>query len=434
MSEPHDVPWKTLLTSVGDVPFFVVEFDQRGECTSPMALERILEQKEKTDFFLFSHGWNNDWRAATDRYDRFINRFIEVQRANWNPPDRVFRPACVGVFWPSAALTAPWEQAPVIAGAASPDDPDVVTLAAALEPSARARFLAIASDPGAGDRDAAELAAILAPLLAGEEDEIAPGEPAVSPGDLLEVWQSASAHSEAPDRPRGGFIDDEVPAMAGSGAPEAAGWNPLSLIRDGIRLTTVLLMKDRAGRVGGTGVARMLREIADEYPDARISLAGHSYGAKVMLSALCVGPAPSRAVDSVLLLQPALSCYAFTADLDGQVGGYRSALDRVREPIVTTYSRHDVPLTRFFQWAVRRRSDLAEAVIAGQPPSKFAALGGFGPHGVDAEWIDMPAEGEPYPLTVDRKIIAVDGTRFISGHGAVEIPQTAWALLNQVRG
>ena len=193
-------------------------------------------------------------------------------------------------------------------------------------------------------------------------------------------------------------------------------------------------MKDRAGRVGGNGVARMLREIADGCPGARISLAGHSYGAKVVLSALCNGPAPSRIVDSVLLLQPALSCYAFTAGLDGHVGGYRPALDRVREPIVTTYSRNDVPLTRFFHLAVRRKSDLAEAQIAGQPPSKFAALGGFGPQGVEADWIEMPAEGEPYPLAVDRRIIAVDGTRFISGHGAVETPQTAWALLSQVRG
>ena len=376
MNEPHNIPWKTLSTPLGNVPFFVVEFDERGECTSPRALECVLKEKQKTDFFLFSHGWNNDWRAATDRYDRFINRFIEVQRASWNPPDRAFRPVCVGVFWPSAALTAPWEQAPAIAGATGPigpNDPDVVTLADTLEPPARARFLAIASDPDAREGEAAELAAILAPLLASDED--APGDHAASPGDLLEAWQSVSARSEAPNRPRGGFIDDDVSAAGGT-APEAAGWNPLSLIRDGIRLTTVLLMKDRSGRVGGNGVARMLRDIARDCSNARISLAGHSYGAKVMLSAVCNGPALSRKVDSVLLLQPALSCYAFTADFDGHVGGYHSALDRVREPIVTTYSRHDVPLRWFFHRAVRRRSDLAEALIAGQPPSKFAALGG----------------------------------------------------------
>jgi hypothetical protein len=46
----------------------------------------------------------------------------------------------------------------------------------------------------------------------------------------------------------------------------------------------------------------------------------------------------------------------------------------------------------------------------------------------------MPATGERYPLAGDHRIIAMDGTRFISGHGAVETPETAWALLSQVRG
>ena len=206
MSELHDIPWKVLSTPLGDVPLFVVEFDKGGECTSPRALERVLKEKQKTDFFLFSHGWNNDWRSATARYDRFINRFIEVQRANWNPPDRDFQPVCVGVFWPSTALIAPWEQAPAIAGVggAGLDDPDVVTLADALDPPARARFVAIASDPDAGEGDAAELAAILAPLLAGDEDDIGPGDRSASPDDLLEAWQSASARAETPDLPRGG--------------------------------------------------------------------------------------------------------------------------------------------------------------------------------------------------------------------------------------
>ena len=91
-------------------------------------------------------------------------------------------------------------------------------------------------------------------------------------------------------------------------------------------------------------------------------------------------------------------------------------------------------MTQVFHLAVRRKSDLAEAVIAGQPPSKFAALGGYGPQGVDAAWISMPAVGEQYPLSTDRRIVAVDGTPFISSHGAVETPETAWALLSQVRG
>lgn len=154
MGEPHEIPWKTLRTELGDVPFFVIEFDERGDCTSPMALERLLKETRRTDIFLFSHGWNNDWRAATDRYERFVSRFIEVRQASWNPPDRAFRPVCVGVFWPSAALVAPWEQAPVIAAAAAVaglpgrtdevqrddrSDSEAITQHAGLQPGQRTR-------------------------------------------------------------------------------------------------------------------------------------------------------------------------------------------------------------------------------------------------------------------------------------------------------
>ena len=210
--------------------------------------------------------------------------------------------------------------------------------------------------------------------------------------------------------------------------PTRPAFNPLAWIRDGVRAFTVLQMKDRAGKVGANGVALMLRALADD-TEARIHLVGHSYGAKLLMSALCIGAAPSRDVDSVLLLQPAFSCYGFTDDLEGRPGGYRTAIDRVRQPIIATRSDHDTPLRRLFHLAVRRSSDLAEAQIAGEPPSKFAALGGYGPQWVPggAEWIDLPDVGDPYPATTKR-IYGVNGTAYISSHGAVETRQTAWAL------
>jgi hypothetical protein len=440
MTTADNIPWKLLATNLGDVPFYVIQFDKHGNCTSPSALDHLVEMsKIKTDVFLFSHGWNNDWDAATRRYDRFVQRFVDVRGRQWNPPSRPFTPVMVGVFWPSTALVAPWERAPDIAtGGLS--DPDIAALADVLEPDEKAKFFQIVSEPS-GD-GATKLAEMLVPVVAGhsdETDEIGSGGGPVSVDDLLAVWRAVADQRPAESvRPRGGFIDDDSPA-AGSviAEPALAGWNPVDLIRDGIRATTVLLMKDRAGRVGGTGVAQMLHRLI-EASEARVSLAGHSYGAKVVLSALCGARAMSRKVDSALLLQPALSCYAFTASLEGKPGGYRPALDLVRLPIITTYSRHDEPLTKFFHLAVRRKSDLAEVVIAapGQPPSKFSALGGYGPWGVDvdADWITMPAVAEPYPPSIGRRVVAVDGTQYISSHGAVETPETAWALLSQVRG
>jgi hypothetical protein len=433
MTNTENIPWKMLASDLGDVPFYVIQFDKHGDCTSPVALDHLVEtSKTKTDIFLFSHGWNNDWNAATSRYDRFVQRFLDVRRQRWNPPSRSFAPVLVGVFWPSAALVAPWERGPDIA-ATRLTDPEVAALADLLESDNKARFLQIVSEPSAGDTT--ELAKMLAPVLSGGSDELGSDGGRVHPDDLLAVWQAVAKQQKAAStQAHGGFIDDEPQtAVQGIAQPAEAGWNPIQWIRDAIRATTVLVMKDRAGHVGGTGVAQMLHRLADASTESRISLAGHSYGSKVVLSALCNGPAPSRKVDSVLLLEPALSCYAFTADLGSRPGGYHPALDRVRLPIITTYSGNDEPLTKFFHLAVRRKSDLAEAVIAGQPPSKFAALGGYGPQGVDADWIPMSAVGEPYPLATGRRIVAVDGTRYISSHGAVETPETAWALLSQVR-
>ena len=248
---------------------------------------------------------------------------------------------------------------------------------------------------------------MLAPQLGGEHDELDPGAGPPGPDELVQVWRQAAGHPDRADP------------------------------RDLIRLAAVLLMKERAGRVGGGGVATMLRRLLEAAPRSRLHLVGHSYGALVALSALCQGEAPSRQVDSVLLLQPAVSCLCFASNVDdaGRPGAYRAALERTRGPIVTTFSPRDRALTKLFHWAVRRPSDLGEAVIAGAPPSRYAALGGCGPHGAEADTETLTARLLPqrYGFTATgKRIVAIDGTDVIRGHGDVATAATAWALLNQV--
>ena len=256
-----------------------------------------------------------------------------------------------------------------------------------------------------------------------------------SPDDLLAIWEQLPVGAEAggdATGDTGGFID-EVPVAN----PATAGFPGFLDPRQIIRTATVLLMKDRAGRVGGNGVAIMLRRLTDASADVRLHLVGHSYGGKVALSALCSGQGPSRPVESVLLLQPAMSCLCFAVDADGhgRPGGYRSALKRCRQPIITTFSSQDVPLTRLFHWAVRRPSDLGEAVIAGAPPSRYAALGGYGPQGAgsDVVWDEIREVPDRYDLAAGGiRIIAVQADGVITGHGDVTNTATAWALLCQV--
>lgn len=410
----------------------VIPFDKHGDCTGPRALEQLVDAGQcATDVFLFSHGWNNDWKTATTRYREFIGTFADVRRANWDPPSREYRPVLAGVFWPSTSLIAPWEKPPAIAGAPSDADDAAAALGDELDEAAATRVRELARRDALDETELRELAEIIAPLLGGEHDELDDQAPAPSPRDLLDIWAQAPL-AGAPNGDEGGFIGDAVLAD-----PAAAGVIKRADPRALLRLSTVLVMKDRAGRIGATGVAAMLGRLLAASSDSRLHLIGHSYGGKVVLSALCGGPPPRRPVESVLLLQPAMSALCFARDSDGtgRPGGYRSALERSRQPILTTFSRHDVPLTKAFQLAVRRKSDLGEARIAGAPPSRYAALGGFGPQGVGGEAVTVPALAPPQryvatdPLT---RVVAIQADAVIHGHGDVVNPATAWALLSQI--
>jgi hypothetical protein len=156
-----------------------------------------------------------------------------------------------------------------------------------------------------------------------------------------------------------------------------------------------------------------------------------------MLSALIA--ADPVTVDSVLLLQPAVSAYCFAPagavpGTPGGPGGYHTVPTRVRLPLLTTFSRHDVALHWAFQRAVRRRADLAEAsVAAGGAPSRYAALGGYGPQGVPSAVVDAVEPPIRYDLPAGRRVVGVRADQVISGHGDVVSAAVSWMLLSQVR-
>lgn len=428
-------PWKTVVGPGGrTAPFYMIRFDKRGVCTSPASLAHLVRaSSDATDVFVFSHGWNNDWAGATQRYEQFIDQFGRVRGQEWDPPTRDFRPVLVGVHWPSTALVGRDERGPDIAGGepdAEEPDGDTDLLAESLTAEQAARFYQLADRPELSGAEALEFARLLAPVLAGSDDELGEGpEVTPDPEDLVRQWSSLPPDGSELPTTRGGFVDDE-PATGSD--PQAAGWLDALNPRNAVRSATVLLMKDRAGRVGGAGVRAMLHRLLEASPDSRVHLIGHSYGGKVVLSALAAGSAPARPVESVLLLQPATSARCF-ADPDGTraAGGYRPALERSRQPVMTTFSRHDVPLTRLFHLAARRASDRREAVIAGAP-SEYAALGGFGPQETSSVTV---VDARTAPRRYDRpgtELLAIRSDAVISGHGDVQNAATAWALLCQV--
>jgi hypothetical protein len=434
-------PYRVVPGPAGDVPWYMVSFDRNGRCTAPRTSQELVERAASgrySDVVVFSHGWNNDWAQATARYESFVDGYLEVLR-EYPPADGPRRPLLVGIFWPSTALITESEAAPDIAGDAGVDEEIaaeraiIEELGQALPAEQAERFYALIQhedlDPGA----AREVTAMFLPLLGSDLTEAGDAEPP-TPDEVMASWREEPVVRTVPDLDDLGYYGQDGPGgeeRADSAAPEAAGLKGFDA-RDLVRAFTVWQMKDRAGVVGSRGVASLLTDLLDQ-PSLPVHCVGHSYGAKVVLTAICAPRNRPTSVRSALLLQPAVSslCFAEDAGGTGRPGGFHAALERVQLPILSTFSAHDVALTRFYQWAMRRGRDVGEPEIAGAAPSRYAALGGFGPGGLGAaaDVVEVLDPGTPYPFNPGPpRVHGIQATRTISSHGDVSNPSTWWMM------
>lgn len=444
-------PYRTVDVDGAPAPWYMVPFDEAGRCEGPRTRDELVQRAGRddvTDVFLFSHGWNNDWAVATGKYESFLSGFGRMRAEHGLDVGRDFRPVLAGVFWPSTALVDADERAPQIA--ADPTaafDADVAAergevgeLAALLPSDQVERFHRLVQADELEPEQARELAALLLPVLGGGDDE-ARGADEPTAEDLASLWR------QLPDLDAGGGDDDPGAARAeledfGTDAPAgdlaAAGLLDRLRPRNVVRALSMWLMKDRAGVVGSGGVSDLLVDLL-RTDGTRVHLVGHSFGGKVVLSALCQPASLPRPVSSVLLLQPAVShlCFAPVVPGTDRPGGYVAAPDRSTNPVLSTFSRHDVPLTRLFHLAARRRDDLAEVRIAAGEPDRYAALGGVGPRHAGDRCRTVPVHdvGQPYDLgpQAPARLYGVDASRTVSGHSDISNPSTHWALFDLVR-
>jgi hypothetical protein len=439
-------PYRHIPSSDGaDVPYYIVPFDQKGRCIGPQTRQHLLDRANQyTDIYLFSHGWNNDWKAATANYESFIEGFIKMRADNKLPMHVGYKPLLVGIFWPSAILVHEDEQAPKIAADAAAMDADAAAaqqmladLASELSDKDVERFYELAQKDGFTEAEALEFAKILQPVYRSENDELS-GSASRNFEEIVTSWKELTPAQETAPPSLDSFGTTGATTGANEAAVPAGGFLDFikDLPRNALRGATVWQMKDRAGTVGAKGVSPLLIDLLQK-TNARIHLIGHSYGAKVVLSALCSPDRlpDGRKVHSVLLLQPAVShlCFAASLPMTGKPGGYLQALDRGEQPILSTFSSHDFPLTKVFHLALVRPSDLGEIKIAaetGEPPSVFAALGGFGPRHAGEKLIDIQDVKQPYRLDPAVRIYGLRADRTISSHGDVSNPSTWWALYN----
>jgi hypothetical protein len=466
-------PYKRIQLGVESIPLYMLRFDAAGAGLSSLtckALIRDLRQGGYTHVFVCAHGWNNTFGVALSRYEQFItgyHAFRQAHRLAITPP---YRPVVIGITWPSIDLLLPGERPPRIAS--TPDAPDPADPAAAdpgdlsrmvaeiagLVPSEHAdRLRELGGRESLDLPDAAELAGLLAltyPADGEGGDDADGGDTApVTAATVLSVWRDLrgagsgdtnsgdpeSFHAPLDDLPQ--YADAPPGATASSPGPRAAARVRLDP-RPILRAVTVCKMKDRAGIVGSEGVAPLLADVLAASPADAVHLVGHSYGCRLLLAALSTTALP-RPASSLLLLQPAVNylCFATQVPKTGRPGGFRRALDQVRQPVLATFSARDAALHVFFHLAVRRRADLGEPIIAapGHVPSLYCALGGWGPGGMadgEVAEITLLAYPQPYHLSPDCpvRVYGVRADAGIGGHSDVVNDFTFWALHNQVTG
>jgi hypothetical protein len=431
-------PYKTLDLGGGKVAqLFLLRYGEDGQLLSPETQQIVKNSLAGvSDVFLFSHGWNNTFADASSRYLDFAKGYA-AQRAHFGPamPDG-YQPLLIGVIWPSTSFVFPWEEGPKIAAdspvEAARTEEMLRLVASNLQDDAGGRLAELVDGQAELDEEDARRAAELvsAGLPPADADD---GSARPSADDLLAAWAALDGAAPEPADPD----DFGEPAARGAAGPQAAGFFSKLDPRSLLRVATVWLMKDRAGKIGAHGVAPLLGHVLDNSA-ARVHLIGHSFGARVVLSSVAAAPL-SRTVRSMLLLEPAVNRWCFAADVvgSGRVAGYQPVLGRVELPILSTFSKHDFPLTQAFHLAVRG-SSLGEPKIAAiGDTDRYGALGGYGPKGMGdlAEVQSAIKAGlASYAFTPGKEVIAIDGgvdidgAPAIGGHGDVVNPTTWWAL------
>ena len=383
-----------------ELSYYLICFDAEGKertgdpdgQMSQRVLE-VLRTEPITDVLLISHGWLGDIKDAISQYDKWIGAMAgntaDIERARRARPG--FRPLLIGLHWPSK----PYGEEDVSqsacfavpeAGGASPIDEMIEDYAQTLADTPAARqalqtIFAAAIEDVAPSKMPAEV--IEAYRALDRETKLGSGDVAADPGCDREPFDPERTFEAA---------NDEAASFGGFG---------LGALLAPLRTMSFWKMKDRAARFGAGAAFPLLRQLQGATgSDVRFHLVGHSFGCVVMSAALAGPPTDNalvRPVDSVVLLQGALSLWSYTSDIPyapGQPGYFHRIFSegRVAGPFVTTQSEHDRAVGTMYPLAagVARQVTFAP----GELP-KYGALGTFGVRG-------------PGPETIDREMLPAD--------------------------
>ncbi|MFD0409244.1 hypothetical protein [Kitasatospora sp. NPDC127116] len=438
-----------------DEPVWDLAFDEKGVLTAPAAGDFLDEVTAEgvTDLFVFSHGWGVDEQSARELYDAMFPLIRQAGSGAANLGTVGF----AGVHWP--ALWFPPTPATPPPAVASPQAGD----GALLDLSAGTAAVSgadIAASLGKGFADPEQQRTVAE--IGRRIDEAVAAAGAAEP-DAAKEQRLGRIHElirslVPPPGPDGGFEDagetalllDADPRTSYRAAAEAFGSAPpgsstqgigdwfqhaVNGAKDVLRVLSFSIMKARAGDIGRGGLGPLLATLHGRSPGLRVHLLGHSFGARLVSFALAgVGAPADSPVASLLLIQGAFSHWSFAHAQDnpfGSAGALNAFADRVRGPLVSTYSVHDWAVGVWYPKASFLARQDSEADVAG----RWDGMGADGYQAV-APTGDrvMPAEGGIdyafvpgtfYRVNAAAVIDNVAGEPFSGAHSDIRKPQVA---------
>lgn len=430
-----------------DLPFYLICFDKNGveqsreDGTSSSAeVLQALAENAPSDIFLLSHGWMGDVPAAIDQYRRWIGAFTALKSDSNRArrADTAFRPLIIGLHWPSL----PWGDETVPSG-------DSQLLGA--ESNGFERELDLWQDRIADTPPArAALETIL--RAATETPELALSQAVRAAYQRLfdETGLLLGDQSGRPGADQESFDIDKIIADSPRFSPSGPGvlggtlWtNARDLVLAPLRTLSFWKMKDRARRIGEWSAHKMLVQLQQSAANARFHLMGHSFGC-IVLSSAVAGESTldllARPVDTLFLVQGAMSLWGFAEMVpyaDQKPGYFRRIIDedRVRGSIVTTTSRFDTAVGRYYPIGTHFAF---EYVLSAEYP-KYGGVGTYGIQGVSAtSAVTIHSADEPYEFSASC-IYNIDASRIIchgggtsGAHSDIAHPEVAHILWSAV--
>lgn len=439
-----------------DLHYHLVCYDEEGhERVEPdgglasRTIRSLLSDPARpvTDVLMASHGWKGDVPAAIEQYDRWFatsaNATGDLARIQQKTPG--FTPLVIGLHWPSL----PWgvERLPASAdsaatlsvGEAAPRAEVGEILAATVNTKTAQQAIETLLDESRS-ADSTRLTSTMYDAYMTLFDEIGLRTDGVNarPGFDLEDFDPQTIVDETHDD-----MHEDPHVEASAGGVLSIVDNVRDALLSPLRQLSFWTMKDRARHFGETAAHGLLNDVLHEAPDARVHLMGHSFGC-IVASAMVAGPqddglALERAINSLFLVQGALSLWSYANDIPYTIGsnGYFHrilAKGLVHGPIITTRSSHDTAVGRFYPLGARMKAQR----LLGETFPEYGGIGAFGIQGLDSGFpvhdMRMTTGGfvielsEPEICNIDASEVISNGTGASGAHSDIAHPEVAHAF------